>query len=261
MVLFGVDWQGMALNGTEFHWMTWRDTTALHGVVLFCKVLHSNEWRCMAWCGIALHGMVRYGVAWYRVAEVEWRVMMWHCVAWCCIELHDIVWVSWCFKALHCIEWRGMVLDGVAWHDITWYSTGLHCTGCMALHCMSLCDIAWHGLDVVIVHTHCCWDSRFGVLPRRAITLFTGSHPTLHWASKMEPWVSFLRQRVQDREVCFQNYELPYFMCLQCSEFLWICIRALKSHQYHCRWLRRFFWILMALEAVSYTHLTLPTKA
>ena len=60
----------------------------------------------------------------------------------------------------------------------------------------------------------------------------------------MEPWVSFLRQRVQDREVCFQNYELPYLTCLQCSDFLWICIRALKSHQYHCRRLRMFFWIL-----------------
>ena len=81
----------------------------------------SNEWRCMAWGGIALHGMARYGVA--------------------------------------------------------WNGTGLHCTGCtcMVLHFMSWCDIAWHGLAVLIVHTHCCWVSRFGVLPRRAITLLDHS--------------------------------------------------------------------------------------
>ena len=87
----------------------------------------SNEWRCMAWGGIALHGMARYGVA--------------------------------------------------------WNGTGLHCTGCtcMVLHFMSWCDIAWHGLAVLIVHTHCCWDSCFGVLPQRAITLF---QRFLQWMTK-----------------------------------------------------------------------------
>ena len=76
--------------------------------------------------------------------------------------------------ALHCIEWHAMLLDGVVWHgghDVAWYGTRLHCTGCMALHCISWCDIAWHDLAVLIIHIHCCWDSRFGVLPRRAITL------------------------------------------------------------------------------------------
>ena len=83
--------------------------------------------------------------------------------------------ILWHGVALHCMEWRGIIPYGVAWHggqDVAWYGTRLHCTGCMAFLCMSWCGIAWHGLAVLIVHTHCCWDSRFGVLPRRAITLF-----------------------------------------------------------------------------------------
>ena len=82
--------------------------------------------------------------------------------------------ILWHGVALHCMEWRGIIPYGVAWHggqDVAWYGTRLHCTGCMAFLCMSWCGIAWHGLAVLIVHTHCCWDSRFGVHPRRAITL------------------------------------------------------------------------------------------
>ena len=72
------------------------------------------------------------------------------------------------------MAWGGIALHGMARYGVAWNGTGLHCTGCtcMVLHFMSWCDIAWHGLAVLIVHTHCCWVSRFGVLPRRAITLF-----------------------------------------------------------------------------------------
>ena len=38
--------------------------------------------------------------------------------------------------------------------------------------------MVWHSIAwfaVLFVHEHCCWDSRFGVLPRRAITLFLGT--------------------------------------------------------------------------------------
>ena len=83
--------------------------------------------------------------------------------------------VIWYVVALHCIEWHAMLLDGGAWHgghDVAWYGTRLHCTGCMALHCISLRDIAWHDLAVLIIHTHCCWDSHFGVLPQRLTSNF-----------------------------------------------------------------------------------------
>ena len=81
MVWHDIIWYCMALNGTEFHWMTWRDTTALKGVVLFCKVMHSNEWRYMACCGIALHRMARYAIGWCCLAWWAWCCMVWHQIA------------------------------------------------------------------------------------------------------------------------------------------------------------------------------------
>ena len=99
-------------------------------------------------------------------------------------------------------------------------------------------------LQVAPLYWFVCSHSKDHLINTPFILLFTGSHPTMQWASKMGSRVSLLRQWIRDWEVCFQNYELPYFMCLQCSDFLWICIRALKSHQYHCRRLRMFFWIL-----------------
>ena len=73
-----------------------------------------------------------------------------HCIArngvvWCCMA-----WWSWC-----CMVWQRIALHrlyGVALYVMVWHS------------------IAWFA--VLFVHEHCCWDSRFGVLPRRAITLF-----------------------------------------------------------------------------------------
>ena len=74
--------------------MTWRYTV----MVLYCKALHSNEWRCIAWCVIALHGMAWYGVAWHRGHDVEWYGNGLHCIA--CMALH---YMSWC---------------GIAWHGL-----------------------------------------------------------------------------------------------------------------------------------------------
>ena len=51
--------------------MTWRYTV----MVLYCKALHSNEWRCIAWCVIALQGM-----AWCMVLH-GMVVMMLHGMA------------------------------------------------------------------------------------------------------------------------------------------------------------------------------------
>ena len=88
------------------------------------------------------------------------------------------------------MAWGGIALHGMARYGVAWNGTGLHCTGCtcMVLHFMSWCDIAWHGLAVLIVHTHCCWVSRFGVLPRRAITLFEDvSHDPRHFFT-IEKW-------------------------------------------------------------------------
>ena len=99
--------------------------------------------------------MARISIAWH---DVTWRCMVWYCIS----------------NEWRCMAWGGIALHGMARYGVAWNGTGLHCTGCtcMVLHFMSWCDIAWHGLAVLIVHTHCCWVSRFGVLPRRAITLF-----------------------------------------------------------------------------------------
>ena len=56
----------MALTVTEFYCMTWRDTV----MVLYCKALHSNEWRFIASCVIASHGV--------SLHCMEWRGMVLH---------------------------------------------------------------------------------------------------------------------------------------------------------------------------------------
>ena len=84
-------------------------------MVLYCKALHSNEWRCIAWCVIALHGMAWYGVAWHRGHDVEWYGNGLHCIA--CMALH---YMSWC---------------GIAWHGLLYCSymntaAEIHVLGC-----------------------------------------------------------------------------------------------------------------------------------
>ena len=106
--------------------------------------------------------MARISIAWH---DVTWRCMVWYCIS----------------NEWRCMAWGGIALHGMARYGVAWNGTGLHCTGCMVLHFMSWCDIAWHGLAVLIVHTHCCWDSCFGVLPQRAITLF---QRFLQWMTK-----------------------------------------------------------------------------
>ena len=104
------------------------------------------------------------------------------------------------------------------------------------LSCMSACFVVLP-LQVAPLYWFVCSHSKDHLINTPFILLFTGSHPTMQWASKMGSRVSLLRQWIRDWEVCFQNYELPYVTCLQCSDFSWICIRALMSHlvQYHCK--------------------------
>ena len=125
MVVHGFAWCCMALTGTEFYCMTWRDTV----MVLYCKALHSNEWRCIAWCVIALHGMAWYGVAWHRGHDVEWYGNGLHCIA--CMALH---YMSWC---------------GIAWHGLLYWSymntaAEIHVLGCFLEERLP-CYI-WHSL-------------------------------------------------------------------------------------------------------------------
>ena len=74
--------------------MTWRDTV----IVLYCKALHSNEWRCIAWCVIALHGVSLHCMEWRGMVLHGMVVMMLHgmatdCIAnvvWRCIVCHGV---------------------------------------------------------------------------------------------------------------------------------------------------------------------------
>ena len=73
----------------------------------------------------------------------------------------------------HCIAWNGVVWCCMAWWSwccMVWQRIALHRLYGVALYVMVWHSIAWFA--VLFVHEHCCWDSRFGVLPRRAITLF-----------------------------------------------------------------------------------------
>ena len=84
-------------------------------MVLYCKALHSNEWRCIAWCVIALHGMAWYGVAWHGGHDVAWYGNGLHCIG--CMVLH---YMSWC---------------GIAWHGLLYCSymntaAEIHVLGC-----------------------------------------------------------------------------------------------------------------------------------
>merc|ERR1711994_1193836 len=110
MTCHGVAWCCMALIGTEFYCMTWRYTV----MVLYCKALHSNEWRCIAWCVIALQGMAWYGVAWHGGHDVAWYGNGLHCIG--CMALH---YMSWC---------------GIAWHGLLYCSymntAEIHVLGC-----------------------------------------------------------------------------------------------------------------------------------
>ena len=108
---------------------------AWHGV--------TRLWYCIARRCIAMNGVVLHGVSLHCMVC---HCIAWNCVVWCCMA-----WWSWC-----CMVWQRIALHrlyGVALYVMVWHS------------------IAWFA--VLFVHEHCCWDSRFGVLPRRAITLFT----------------------------------------------------------------------------------------
>ena len=75
----------------------------------------------------------------------------------------------------HCIAWNGVVWCCMAWWSwccMVWQRIALHMLYGVALYVMVWHSMAWFA--VLFVHEHCCWDSRFGVLPRRAITLL---HP------------------------------------------------------------------------------------
>ena len=107
MALHGVAWRWLARHGVECHGIPLNDMTwhhALKGLVLFCKLMHSNEWCYTAWCGIALHRMARYVIGWCCLAWWSWCCMVWHQIA-----LHRLYGVALYIMVWHSMAWFGCI--------------------------------------------------------------------------------------------------------------------------------------------------------